>query len=644
MSTDIIQNQIEASVAHDTSIKFKTNERVSFKLDNINILKKSIQNLFKDDSKSKLNNVVTLSELTTLLNTSNLNLVDAVVDLDINTSANSIIINKPDAPYLGYNSITVRTKPLEIKTIKKLTPEDLTATVEGLVLTKTDNSYSGIERVEIQDIALASGLEYTVTEQDLAADVPISFDFKNFTNFDDNIKEAYANKVFGAKDLTVHIPLIDYQTFTVDGGNIGMVLTPADIPGNLDGSGVAEGKLGFKNVKLKAILNSNITKQKIVEVLSTSTTACTWTAGTTTNSGIGYPGVEVAPIVPASIPIRNFIESSNTNVVFEWNSLNADTRLNNFISNNEAIGVSNITIKHPTTITLDDTNLFSSELVEQVIPGPTSTNHVLTMDFLANSSGYISYKLPSNSSIQSTTIGGINLVKSATVLLPAAVALNDVDFTAYSAQLALNSSLTFSTFLLNTYPCLEAKPIISKLVLKNIPKFNAALRLGPTQNSTYKSLGYTNDPTKKSYNPFLNLEIQFKKLGSVKWLSVIEAPNNSILNNIILKSSETVQLPPSLKADEFTVNKAGYVGISPYNEDSTATMAAATYFKIKQPATYKIHYSLDLKNWVEITEDSNLIRSLADTYYTYIYACAQPIISDNTLSKRVIFFKCQEAE
>lgn len=642
MSTDIIQNQIEASDTQDTSITFKPNERVNFKLDNINILKKSIQNLFKDDCKSKLDNVVTLSELTTLLNPSNLNLVDAVVDLDITTSTNNIIINKPDALYLGYNSITVRTKPLEIKTIKKLMPEDLTTTVNGLVLTKTDNSYSGIERVEIQDIALASGLEYTVTEQDLATGTPISFDFTNFTNFDDTIKEAYANKVFGAKDLTVHIPLIDYQTFTVDGGNIGMVLTPADIPGNLDGSGAVEGKLGFKNVKLKAILNSNITKQKVVEVLSTSTTAHTWTAGTTTNSGIGYPGVEVSPIVPASIPIRNFIKSSSTNIVFEWNSSNTNTRLNNFISNTEAIGISNITIKHPTTITLDDTNLFSSELIEQVIPGPAATNRTLTMDFLADSSGYISYKLPSDSSIQSTTEGGINLVKSATVVLPAMVALNDVDFMAYSAQLASNSSLTFSTFLLNTYPCLETKPIISKLVLKNIPKFYTNLRINPMQDYTYKSLGYTNDPTKNNYNPFMNLKLQFKKLSSVKWLSVIDAPNNIILNNIILKSSETVQLPHALGSAEFTVNKSGYVRISPYVESSD-NMAAATYFKVKKPAAYNISYSLDLNTWVKIGENSNLIRSFEDTYYTYIYACAQPIIADNTLSKQVIFFKCQEA-
>jgi hypothetical protein len=118
MSTDIIKNQIEASVAHDTSIKFKTNERVNFKLDNINILKKSIRNLFKDDCKSKLNNVVTLSELTTLLNPSNLNLTNAIIDLTPTVSGVDVRVLQAPEPYLGYNSITVRTKPLEIKTIE----------------------------------------------------------------------------------------------------------------------------------------------------------------------------------------------------------------------------------------------------------------------------------------------------------------------------------------------------------------------------------------------------------------------------------------------------------------------------------------------------------------------------------------------
>ena len=224
---------------------------------------------------------------------------------------------------MGYNSIIVKTKPLENKIIPVLTPQMLAQTDDGYVIEKSSDDFCGMSQVEIQDVALASNLEYTITPADLTnyndGTYTLNFKFAGnrssenipFENFSDDVRELYTDSngnstVFGAKNLTINVPLVEYHEFTVDSKTLGKTFTPADVPPSLDGTGGNAGKLGFKKVKVKANLKSTITADTIV-ANARAGGGKIYSAGSTDAEsgndidglGIGYSAVEIPPITTA---------------------------------------------------------------------------------------------------------------------------------------------------------------------------------------------------------------------------------------------------------------------------------------------------------------------------------------------------------
>ena len=336
MSTNESQvNTVVEPSSTQTPVILKDNENYTVLLSDLQRFVDPINQLLKPEK--QLNKVTSISDLTQALTKENLRLKDKTIELNpILDEINSITVDFNDeteeekAKYLGYNSIIVKTKPLENKIIPMLTLQMLTQTDYGYVIEKSSDDFCGMAQVEIQDIALASNLEYTITPADLTnyTDGVYTLDFKftgnrsseniPFENFPDDVKELYTDStgnsiVFGAKDLTINVPLVEYHEFTVDSKTLGKTFTPADVPPSLDGTGGNAGKIGFKKIKVKANLKSTITADTLVadaragggKVYSAGS-ADAESGNEVDGLGIGYPAVEIPPITTAycSLPLR----------------------------------------------------------------------------------------------------------------------------------------------------------------------------------------------------------------------------------------------------------------------------------------------------------------------------------------------------
>lgn len=518
MSTDTQQLNNQESSAQ-TPIKLEAGQRVTARIEDIQSFVEPVNALLKPEK--RLTNVVSLSEITQVLVPANLNLKDEVIELNPSTEPVSTIIKlEEDSEYIGFNSITVRTKPLENRVVPILTP-DMLNVEGGLTITKTSDDFCGMNQVEIQDIALASNLEYTIVPSDLTTENnnTIIFDFQTFDKFSSEIQSQYVGKVFGAKDLVVNVPLVEEHIFVVDSTMLGKTYVPADIPEDFDGTGGKAAKLGFKRVGISAKLNSTLTRDEVITYMTNSTSSDNVTTVSGGNNSLGYPAIEIPPVVSIGINLANYIKSSSTESteIFSFTPKVDEHDLNEFTSAVDAVGVYSLTLQYPDKIDLDlSTDLGITEkekLVNNIlVNGLTSASFCIDFSDIEKSD----ITLPNNLKLAGPTIGQ-NLLNTLSIPLPPTFKIEiEIASTKLTTSNADNlnyiNSLISANKIVNYSESTLVKPIISDFfITKGIPTSAFTIDADWENFSVMALNGSLSIKTTQQFtkNPFLNFNFDF---------------------------------------------------------------------------------------------------------------------------------------
>jgi hypothetical protein len=582
MSTDTQQLNNQESSAQ-TPIILEAEQRVTAKLRDIQSFVEPVNALLKPER--RLTNVVSLSEITRALLSANLNLKDEVIELNpkAGTTLSTIVELEDNSEYIGFNSITVRTKPLENRVVSLLTPA-LLNTEGGLTITKTSDDFCGMNQVEIQDIALASNIEYTIVPSDIeGTNDTIEFDFLTFDKFSDEIKEQYKDKVFGAKDLTVNVPLVEEHTFYVDATNIGKTYVPADIPEDFDGTGGKEAKIGFKRVGISAVLNSTCTKETISSAMTNTTSSGSMIELTGENNSLGFTAAEIPPVVSVGINLGNFIRdypgskinSSYISEIFKFDSSTPPDKNNlTYLSESDspdAVGAYSLTLKYPSQVNVNFTNgddttttTIKNKIYSIMSPSTSSSSFVFKV-----AEGILDFG--NDDTITGTAIGN-NLLSQLTIPLPYTFDISvDVDSDYLSTNFANNltyiNNLIKSNNIIQASSTMSQKPILSKFSTDEVPTSSFIL------NSSYDSFKfqvfnggvYLNDAKSEDItNPFLSLELNFTELPPLKMVVVVVTSNNTYNGALASNNSSlTTDFPKYIATDAFY--KGGVIEIGGAN-------------------------------------------------------------------------------
>ncbi|MBO5424025.1 MAG: hypothetical protein J6A25_00760 [Lachnospiraceae bacterium] len=624
MSTDTQQLNNQESSAQ-TPIILEAGQRVTAKIKDIQSFVEPVNALLKPEK--RLTNVVSLSEITQALIPANLNLKDEVIELNpkVGETVSTIVELDENSEYIGFNSITVRTKTLENRVVPLLTPAMLNAE-GGLTITKTSDDFCGMNQVEIQDIALASNIEYTLVPSDLESTDTVEFDFLTFDRFSDEIKKQYKDKVFGAKDLTVNVPLVEEHIFYVDATNIGKTFVPADIPEDFDGTGGKAAKLGFKRVGVKAQLASTLDKTTVIAAMKNNDGAVKYPGG----NALGFTAVEIPPITSATIDLRSFLATSKGEVTFVWDDLEniaKNLNLKTYINTADAAGIDSVTLGLSGSINL--TAPISTNLTE-LYGVAESTNNILKINLKTGS-----FKLPkSGATISTPAKVDAQLLKSLTFPIPSATHI-DINYNDFEIDSSFNIS-DINNYINIKTSNLPDECLISTFKIENIPysDFNItipsdsySLTLDKSPNSTTYSIIYSTFNTNTVHttntnlsepNPFLQFKATFTRSTNTKDYLVCVCDktysnNNGAGNNdkIILNSTKLVQLA---NIDKTTDNTAAYCSYKsgvvtvPSDFDTTELQRVLFYIN-KNKANISINYvkdNKDITDCIAIDNDTSL--------------------------------------
>lgn len=570
MSTKQINIVLEESSTQATPLRpINPAKNCTVSLEDLQTFITPINKILKTDK--QISSVISLNDLTQALSQENLLLEDRIVELNpvtnVTSSVEVVLENSADGPnYLGFNTITFKTKPLENRVIDVLTPDMLTGP-NGLTITKTSDDFCGMKSIEIKDIALASNLEYTLVPSDLDSsnknsngNYIVEFDLLKFDKFSEDIQTQYYNaetetsKVFGAKNLTLNIPLVEEHVFVVDGSMLGNTYVPADIPSNFDGTGGSEGKIGFKRVGITALLNSTVTASRVESYMLQGGD----TLVTSTNSGasLGYPTIEIPPLQYAQIRFNNYYIDGNY-----INSYSRESTLFWYSEDSEDSGDSPEYNYYSLPLNTGSFNVYSSAVgvYGATLYGNSTSNYQLNADLFAAKGIYLTDIYNKNEADDRFQIdfwdwGGIKcpqrdgwdypfgkgpaalvygsvLVDAVSIDIPAAYSIN-LNFNDYATALSAKPELTltkyYQDYVKTSYPAVvNKKAVISNFEISNFPythfklpftdtnlnNANITLKTDPSNNK-YKIIN-NNNSTEKSVNystinPFLNLTVNFK--------------------------------------------------------------------------------------------------------------------------------------
>jgi hypothetical protein len=152
--------------------------------------------------------------------------------------------------------------------------------------------------------------------------------------------EITAPDIFGAKDFTLNVPLVEYHNFVIDVENMtsmdssfNKVYVPASVEKDMDGTGGTPGKIGFKRVGLQVIKKMPISKERTNNAIISGKS---WTFGVNdgqvdspddiSGMGIGYPSITLSPFTQVSIPLAKsyFILEGKTDHVFNFDAVDSN--------------------------------------------------------------------------------------------------------------------------------------------------------------------------------------------------------------------------------------------------------------------------------------------------------------------------------
>lgn len=621
MSTNEPQvNTVVESSSTQTPVVLEDNKKYTILLNDIQRFVKPINQLLKPEK--QLKNVASLNDLTQALAKENLRLKDKVIELNpIANEINSTSIDFNDEidkdNYLGFNSITVKTKPLENKIIPVLTPQMLTQTNTGYVIEKSSDDFCGMAQVEIQDVALASNIEYIVTPADLVnynnEDEVYKVDFKftgtgAFNKFSNEIKELYTDSkgnstVFGAKNLTVNVPMVDYHEFTVDAKTLGKTFIPADIPASFDGTGGAAGKVGIKQFKVKATLKSTLSATTLVDCAKkgggqefTGGNCNAESSDGTQGLGLGYPAIEVPPITtayPYSTPLKGGNYPLNSyHYHLEDDSRNFDCYVDNMdmiYGIKYAVLPCGYLIDH-----IDDSTMQISDNLINIYKNKLNVNfdrsecdyHTYNYEWETSNTVLNTYKnsTDSNTPILIDTLE-LPFPKTADLEFSYFYFLDDIDNSSNVTNAALSS------YLAPLIPTSTNAGALLKNIRVVLPKVHSCLQDGlyiapdketifninsvfPRGQITYSGLGFEYTSQSSQYsNPFENYTIKFPKLDATYYYYLCVTGDISTNTNILTFGTQ-LSIPPAFS----NVTKQNYVAaaiVSSYNADNPLQNAIA---------------------------------------------------------------------
>ena len=151
-------NTATESYSTQSTVLIQNNKNYTILLSDLQKFIPSLNAVLKPEY--QLNKVGSFKDLTDVLTRNHLKLKNKTVELNpVVATNNSLSISFDDEldkdQYLGFDSITVKTLPLEDIIIPMLTPDMLTQSSDGYEIMNTRSNFCGINQVEIQDIALA---------------------------------------------------------------------------------------------------------------------------------------------------------------------------------------------------------------------------------------------------------------------------------------------------------------------------------------------------------------------------------------------------------------------------------------------------------------------------------------------------------
>ena len=164
----------------------------------------------------------------------------SIVVKPVTNSAEYIVC--ANAPFCGIATANISSLPLENKKITqaiKPTTEDST-----IIITKTDDNYSGLNSVSFKNIAISSNINYTLLPKDI--DGTVEHINKKIFNFHVN------NEAFGAKNFTLDIPVIKQATLKATPQTVGAEFTPAAEAAGITGKGSNTAPICIQAVALDA--------------------------------------------------------------------------------------------------------------------------------------------------------------------------------------------------------------------------------------------------------------------------------------------------------------------------------------------------------------------------------------------------------
>lgn len=281
----------------------------------------------------------------------------ATLDVEITPAVGQVKTTTLTFPshYVGISKANISIKPLINLSIAKLLPTNLNNNIIQL----TDKKYCGINDINIKSIALTDNTVKDLVSQDL--------DFQNRCSFKFNNDE-----VFGTKQLTVNIPLLDTVHFTAKKSTINRVFSPSGYPADFFGHGGKAAALGIKKVTLgvsTCTLDADTIEEAVFKTQSQNSPILT-----PTNDTVGYTYIDVPPVAKAIISIRNNWYTGE--VSYDHNQLKQGTGLTNILAINE------LEIQLPKKRTLyesaDFCNIFVSKLNEIATESTPDSNSTST--------------------------------------------------------------------------------------------------------------------------------------------------------------------------------------------------------------------------------------------------------------------------
>ena len=171
---------------------------------------------------------------------------DIIKSIILNTTQSQHIL-LPSENYIGIqnNELTCVIKPLEELILEdKIVPITLDS---NFIIKKSSESFSGLHKVVLTDIAIKESSNYNLTDTDLKINNTnqVSFDFTK-------VNEVTGSGYFGIKNFNLIIPMYSNINLLITPETNNCVFSPIDIPPDMDGAGGMEAAIGIKSISLSA--------------------------------------------------------------------------------------------------------------------------------------------------------------------------------------------------------------------------------------------------------------------------------------------------------------------------------------------------------------------------------------------------------